>query len=457
MRYDIAIIGAGPGGYVAAIRAAQLGAKVALIEKEYVGGVCLNRGCIPTKTIIASMDRYNQVKKLSKFGINIENLSFDYSKISQRKGDIVEKIRKNLAGLIKSYKIEVISGSASIESANKIIVEQAENSVEIEFKNIIIATGSRPVSLPELNIDHKFILDTNDILSLESLPESVLIVGSGASGIEWSRIFGNFGKKVVLVEFAPILAPMFDKSISERIERMFKRQRIEFYTGTCISKIEESTAFLNNGKEFKPDIIFLAAGRTPNIEINGLDKLGIKTCKKGIVVDENLKTSVDNVYAIGDVTGILPLAHVASHQGIKAVEKILLDKISPVNYNAVPKIIYGNPEIASVGYTEDELISKNIRYKSSIFPMSAIGKSVVEDEIEGFVKVLADENKIFGVHIIAEQAAAMVQQAAIAINNNLSSQNIKETVFAHPTYSEAVHESFLGINGFPIHLPMAKV
>jgi dihydrolipoamide dehydrogenase len=455
MQYDIAIIGAGPGGYVAAIRAAQLGAKVALIEKEYVGGTCLNWGCIPTKTVIASMDRYNQAKKFAKFGINIENLNYDYEKIAQRKWDIVEKIRKNLAGLIKSCKIDIITGEAEIKSNNLIAIKQTDSNIEVEYNHLIIATGSRPVSLPGLPIDHKFILDTNDILSLEVLPETVLIVGSGASGIEWSRIFSSFGKKVILTEIAPTLAPMFDKSISERIERMFKRQRIEFYTGTGIEKIDGNKVILQNGKEFSPDIIFLAAGRAPNIEIKGLDCLGLNIGKKGIVVDENLKTCIDNIYAIGDITGILPLAHVASHQGIKAVEHILLNKSAPINYNAVPKIIYGNPEIASVGLTEDELMTKGIEYKSSIFPMSAIGKALIEDEIEGFVKVLADKNKIFGVHIVAEQGAAMIQQAAIAINNNLSPENIKETIFAHPSYSEAVYESFLGIEDFPIHLPMS--
>ncbi|MDD3013059.1 MAG: dihydrolipoyl dehydrogenase [Candidatus Gastranaerophilales bacterium] len=454
MQYDIAIIGAGPGGYVAAIRAAQLGVKVALIERENVGGVCLNWGCIPTKAVITSMDKYNEAQKFSKYGINLENLSYDYEKISERKWSVVDKIRKNLTGLIKSYKIDIISGEAAIESVNLLKITQVGSVIDIEYKYLIIATGSRPVSLPGLTIDHKFILDTNDILSLESLPESILLVGSGASGIEWSRIFNSFGKKVILTEMAPRLAPMFDVSISERIERIFKRQRIEFFTGTRISKIEATKVTLDNGKEFSPDIIFLAAGRAPNIEINGLEKLGIKTSKKGIEVDDNLRTNIDNIYAIGDITGILPLAHVASHQGMKAVENILLNKTSPINYLAVPKIIYGNPEIASVGYSEEELIAQNISYESSEFPMSAIGKSLIEDQIEGFVKVLADKNRILGVHIIANQAAAMIQQAAIAINCNLSPDDLKDTIFAHPTYSEALYESFLGIDGSPIHLPI---
>jgi len=456
MQYDIAIIGAGPGGYVAAIRAAQLGAKVALIERENVGGICLNWGCIPTKAVISSADKYNEAKKLSKFGINIENLNFDYGKINERTWTVVEKIRKSLEGLIKSYKIDIIAGEAEIESAHLLKVAQAESVIDVEYKHLIIATGSRSFSLPGIVTDHKFILNTNDILTIKSLPDNIMIVGSGANGIEWGRILNSFDKKVVIAELAPKLAPMFDKSISERLERIFKRQRIEFYTNTCIDKIEGSKVTLQNGKEFNPDIILLVVGRTPNIEIKGLEKLGISTYKKGIVVDENLRTNITNIYAIGDITGILPLAHVASHQGVKAVENILLGKSLPINYNAVPKIVYGHPEIASVGYTEDDLINLNIPYESSTFPMSAIGRSVIEDEIEGFVKILANKERILGVHVIADQAVAMIQQAAIAINSELTPDDLKDTIFAHPSSSEALYEAFLGIDGFPIHLPKQK-
>ncbi|EKE03442.1 MAG: hypothetical protein ACD_20C00203G0015 [uncultured bacterium] len=453
MKYDIAIIGAGPGGYVSAIRAAQLGAKVALIEKENVGGVCLNWGCIPTKAILASVDRYNEAKKFSKFGINFDNLDFDFTRISDRKNTIVEKLRKSLIQLIKSYDIDIISGEASIETRNKANISNSDGIQEIEFDYLILATGSRPVSLPGLPIDHEFILDTNDILSLEELPETIMIIGSGASGIEWSRIFSSLGKKVILVEIASRLAPMLDSSISERLERIFKRNRIEYYTETKVEKIEGKTVTLQNCKEFQPDIIFLAAGRMPNSDIKGLDELGIIKNNKYIAVDENLKTNIDNIYAIGDVTGKLLLAHVASHQGVKAVENILTGKSVKINYNAVPKIIYGNPEIGSVGYSEDELIAQNIAYEKSLFPMSAIGKTIIEDELEGFIKVLATKDKILGVHLIADRGDFITQQAAIAINSNLIPDDLKETVFAHPTVSEALYEAFLGIDGHPLHLP----
>lgn len=453
MIYDIAIIGAGPGGYVSAIRAAQLGAKVALIEKEHIGGVCLNRGCIPTKAILVSIDKYNEAQKFKKFGINIENLSIDYKKVFERKTTVVEKLRKSLSQLVKSYKIDVFYGEASLDNNEKLSVINSNETQEICFKNLIIATGSRPVSLPGLDIDHKFILDTDDILSLEELPESIMIVGSGASGIEWSRIFNSLGKKVTLIEVAQKLAPMFDSSISERIERLLKRKKIEFYTGTKISKIENKTVTLENGKEISPDIIFLAAGRIPNLDIKGFDKLNIAKNGKFIAVDNNLKTNIDNIYAIGDITGILQLAHVASHQGVKAVENILLNKESLINYNATPKIIYGNPEIGSVGYTEEELIKENIDYEVSNFPIGAVGKSLIDDEIDGFIKVLASKEKIYGVHMVAAHADMLIQQAAIAINSNLSPEDMKEVIFAHPTVSEALYEAFLGIYGLPVHSP----
>ncbi|MFH0702042.1 MAG: dihydrolipoyl dehydrogenase [bacterium] len=447
MEYDIAIIGAGPGGYISAIKAAQLGAKVVLIEKKNLGGVCLNQGCIPTKTIIASVDRYNEAKNFSKFGINLENLSFDYEKISNRRQFIVEKLRKSLFQLIKSYNIDIIFGEAVLESKNKIkILNQ-----EIEFKYLILATGSSPVSLPKLIVDHEFILDTNDVLALNELPESVMIIGSGASGIEFTRIFESFGKKVVLVELASNLAPMFDKDISQRLEKIFKRKKIEYCINTKVEKIKDKTVFLDNDREFKPDAVILAAGRKPNSNIKGLEKLGIAKNNDFIAVDENLKTNIDNIYAIGDVTGILPLAHVASHQGIKAVENILLNKKVNINYNSVPKIIYGNPEIASVGYTEKELTAQEIAYEKSIFSVGAIGKSVIENEVEGFVKVLASKQKILGVHAVSNHAASLIQQAAIAINSNLTAENMKETVFAHPTSSEALYEAFLGIDGLALH------
>ncbi|OGI00822.1 MAG: dihydrolipoyl dehydrogenase [Candidatus Melainabacteria bacterium GWF2_37_15] len=424
--YDIAIIGAGPGGYVAAIRAAQLGAKVVLIEKEAVGGVCLNWGCIPSKAIISCADKYNEAKKLSKYGIKAENVTFNYREVFDRKQQIVEKLQKSLTRLIKSKNVELVKGEAVIETNNSLKV----NGEIIEFKNLIIATGSRTKSLPGLEIDHKYILDSNDILSLQELPDSVLIVGSGAVGLEWARVFHSFEKQVTIVEIADRLCPMFDREVSEYIEKLKKRKRIAVYKNTTVDKLD-----------IKPDIIFLAAGRQPNTKDG-----------KFIKVDNNLRTNISNIYAIGDVTGIFPLAHVASHQGVKAVEHILLGKEVNINYNHVPFVVYGKPEIASVGYTEEALITKEIPYKKSVFPISAVGRAQTDDKTEGFVKILANDKEILGVHIVAEYAGELIQQATIAMSNGLSPENLIETIFPHPTYSEAIHEGFLGIFGEFLHI-----
>lgn len=459
MIYDIAIIGAGPGGYVAAIRAAQLGAKVVLIENDNLGGTCLNWGCIPSKATLTCADKYNSAKKFSKFGINVENLDFDYTKISERKWLVVEKMRKSLTQLIKSNKIDVIFGEGCIENSNKLkVINNNSEKIYIEFKNLIIATGSRPTSLAGLQIDHDFILDTNDIIKLEKIPESVLVVGTGPSGIEWTRIFEIFGSKVTLVEMAKILVPMCDKSISERLERIFKIKKIEYHTGTKIKSIEDKKVILENGQELRPEILFVAAGRAPNTDIKGIESLKLLMNGRYIKVDNNLKTNIDNIYAIGDVTGLAPLAHTASHQGLSAVENIILNKQAHINYEAIPHIIYGNPELCSVGLREDDLIRKNLDYKVSTFPVAAAGKYFIEDEIEGFVKVLSSSNddKILGVHIIADHGSDLIQQAAIAINNELTVKQLQETIFAHPTYSEALYEAFLGIDNRALHLPPSK-
>jgi len=455
MIYDIAIIGAGPGGYVAAIRAAQLGAKVVLIENDNLGGTCLNWGCIPSKATLTCADKYNSVKKISKFGINVENLSFDYQKVSERKWFVVEKLRKSLTQLIKSNKIDVIFGEGCIENQNKLKILNKEEEIYVEFKNLIIATGSRPTSLSGLQIDHEFILDTNDIMKLEKIPESVLIVGTGASGVEWTRIFEIFGSKITLVEMASTLVPMCDKSISERLERIFKIKKIECYTSTKIKSIADKKVTLENGKEISPEIIFVAAGRTPNTDIKGIETLNLSMLGRYIKTDNNLKTNIDNVYAIGDVTGLEPLAHTASHQGVAAVEHILLNKEANINYEAIPHIIYGNPELCSVGLREEDLIRKKVDYKASTFPISAAGKYFIEDEPEGFVKVLSspDGGKILGVHIVADHGSDLIQQATIAIQNDLTVKQLQETIFAHPTYSEALYEAFLGIDNKALHLP----
>jgi dihydrolipoamide dehydrogenase len=456
MIYDIAIIGAGPGGYVAAIRAAQLGARVVLVEKGEIGGVCLNRGCIPSKAVITSVDRYIAAKNLSKFGIKVDNVSYDYGEIFARKEKVVQKLGRGLSQLIKANGIEYVQGTAGIESADMLKEVSDSGEQEITFKHLIIATGSRTASLPGIETDHKFVLDTDDILRLETLPESVLVVGSGASGIEWTRIFSGLGKKVAVVEIAQNLAPMFDISISEAIGKAFKRKKMDFYTGVKVEKVQDRQVFLSNGVELTPDIVFLAAGRAPNTDIPGIEKLNLEMNGRFFKVDSNLRTTTGNIYAIGDVNGLFPVAHVASHQGVKAVEHILLGHEANINYLDVPSVIYGAPEMAGVGYTENQLVEKGIPFKKSVFPMGAIGKAVVEEEIEGFVKILANDQEILGAHVVSDNGAELVQQIVIAKSAGVSPEKLKDVIFAHPTLSEAVHESVLGVFGEALHIPPVK-
>ena len=330
--FDIAIIGSGPGGYTAAIKAAQLGAKTLIIEKDLTGGTCLNRGCIPTKTLLNSADKINDLKKLQKLGISTGEIFFDFSKASKRKDITILKLRKGIENLISKNQITLIKASATIKEDFSLFADEEK----IDCKNLIIASGTEPQNLPNIKRDGEFILNSDDILNLPELPKSILIIGSGAIGIEWSRIFNAMGVDVTIIEVAPNLLPAADLSVSEFAEKNFKSQKIKFYTSTTIEKITDKTVFLSNGETLTPDLIFLAAGRKPNLDFIKAD---IKTEKGFISVNTNFQTNKNNIYAIGDVTGKLQLAHVASHQGVSVVEHILENKPVEINYNIVPTII----------------------------------------------------------------------------------------------------------------------
>lgn len=450
--FDIGIIGAGPAGYTAAIRAAQLGLTVVLFEKDKIGGTCLNRGCIPTKTILHSCNLYNEIKNTAKFGVNCENISFDFEKIQERQKNISEKIRKNLTNLIKSYNnITIVEEEAKIKNNNTIETQ----SQTFEVKNIIIATGSKPNKIKLTgNYDSNYILTSDDILELNQLPKSILITGSGAIGIEWARILSSLGVKVCIIEMADKLIPQADYEISERIVRLLKKSRIEFYTSTVINNIDEQTITLSNGKTIEAQKILLAAGRLPiigdDVPLNNIET------NKFITTDENFKTTANNIYAIGDVNGKSMLAHSAMKQAEQVISYINDYKTAEFCKNLVPAVIYGTPEIAFIGKTEQELIEQNIQYKKSMFPISALGKAYADDKIEGFVKVLANKNEILGAHIISEEASALIEQFAIAMTKHISPKALDNVIFAHPTYSEAIGEAVLGLDNLAIHIPQAK-
>lgn len=423
-KYDFGIIGAGPAGYTAAIRASQLGKTVVLFEKEYLGGVCLNKGCIPTKTFLHSADVYNSIKKASALGIEVENFSVNFQKVAEKKEKTVEKIRKSLEMLLKSYGIEIVFAEAKVKSKNLIVA----NEEEFECENILIATGSEPKCVGGFQFDHEFILSSDDVLNLTDLPQKVVIVGSGAIGVEWARIFSSFGTEVTIVEIADKLLPLADFEISQRLERIFKMSKIKMFLSTSVKEIKDKKITLSSGEILEPNFVLFATGR------------GINT--------------VDNCCdypMIGDAFGSIQLAHFASHQGIAVVENIVLKK--EIKDFIVPAVVYGEPEIAWAGKTEQGLQAQNLEYKKSVFPIAALGKSAADNNLEGFVKILANgDGNILGIHIISKEASALIHQISIAMQNNLNVDDLKHCCFAHPTYSEGVYEALLGLDNESLSL-----
>ena len=408
--FDFGIIGAGPAGFTAALLAAEKGYSVVLFEKEHIGGTCLNKGCIPTKTILHSADLYKDIKNAENIGIITNELNFDFSKLMEHKNKVVNTLRNALTKTIEAKNITIITKEAKV-IADKTI--EADGEI-YNCEKIIVATGSEPKSLKNYNFDHEFILNSDDLFELKEKPQSVLIVGGGAEGIEWARIFKDIDCEVTVVEAAPRILSIADEEISKYIERMFKVRKINLKTSTTIDKIEQKHVTLSNGEILNPDFILVAIVR--NIvkpEING-------------------KATV-----IGDACGQLMLANFAMYQARALVSGIKFDNVF------VPSVIYGVPEIAWIGANENDLPVGS--YQKSVYPIRALGKAHCDNEIEGFIKVLSYDNKIIGAHIISKEASALIHQFAIAMQNEISIEELKKVCFAHPTYSEGVYESILGL------------
>lgn len=408
-QFDLGIIGGGPAGYTAAFQARSKGLSVVLFEKDKVGGVCLNRGCIPTKAILHSAELYEEMKSATELGITAENLSFDYSKVVERKDKIVEKLRKSLELSLKNSGVVVVNAEAKIPSHT---MKNGENQVfaneEIyECKKIITATGSKPRDFDGLRFDHKFILSSDDILNLKTLPKSIVIIGSGAIGIEWARILSAFDVEVTIVEMADHLLPLADIEVSKRVERIFKSKKIKFYTSNGVEKIENQNVTLKSGETLTPELVLLATGRTPQ---------PIENCD----------------ICIGDACGKIQLAHFAIKQAVAEIANI------EFNENLVPSVVYGCPEIAWIGKREQDLEEGN--YKKSNILISALGKSHCDNCSDGFIKLLSQEGKIVGAHIVSKEAASLIQEITIAMQNNIAIDDLKKVCFAHPTYSEGIFE-----------------
>lgn len=432
MKKDFGIIGAGPAGYSAAIRASQLGKSVVLFEKEFVGGVCLNKGCIPTKTFLHCADVYNSLKKVSNLGIEIDNYSINFEKAAERKEKTVEKIRKSLEMLLKSYGVDIVYSEANIvQDAKMQRCIEAKNEF-FECENILFATGAKPKCVGGFEFDHEFILSSDDVLNLKSLPKKIVIVGSGAIGVEWARIFSAFGVEVSIVEIADRLLPLADFEVSQRLERIFKMARVKMFLSTSVKEIKDKKVILSNSEVLEPDFVLFATGR-------GITPHPSPPPQGGRVPYSK----------IGDCYGGIQLAHFASHQGVQVVENIVLG--NPIKEFITPSVVYGHPEIAWGGKCEQEL--EGTEYKKSVFPISALGKAHADGDIEGFIKVLADnQDKILGAHIIAKEASSLIHQFTIAMQSGLKVDDLKHCCFAHPTYSEGIYEALLGLDGESLSL-----
>ena len=408
--YDLGIIGGGPAGYTAALHAGTKGQKVILFEKDKVGGTCLNRGCIPTKAILHSAELYEEIKNSESLGIYADNVTFDFAKVMEHKNIVVEKLRKGLELSLKNRKVEVLNTEAKLLSEHKI---EADGKI-FECKKIIIATGSEPKNFKGMERDGIFVLNSDDILNLKKLPKNIVIVGSGAIGIEWARIFSAFGTEVTIIEAADYLLPAADIEVSKRIERIFKSKKIKIYKSNGVEKIKDKKVYLTDGEILEPEMVLVAIGR----EVCRIDNSGSVTC-------------------IGDVCGEIQLAHYASKQAVECVDGIEFNK------EFVPFVVYGNPEIAWAGKREQDL--EEGTYKKSVLLISALGKSHCDNATEGFIKILSQNDEIVGIHIVSKEASAMLQQIIIAMQNKISVSKLKEICFAHPTYSEGIFECLFGL------------
>lgn len=467
---DVVILGGGPGGYVAAVRAAQLGLKVAVVEKEKLGGVCLHKGCIPSKTLLRSAEIFATAKESESFGISINNLTLNFAKVQDRKEQVKDQLHRGVQALMKKGKIDVYEGIGRIlgpsifsPQAGAISVQLHNGETEILVpKNVIIATGSRPRSLPGLIVDGQYIMNSDHALEMQELPQSIMIVGGGVIGIEWASMLSDFGVDVTVIEYMDRILPLEDEEISKEMTRLLKKRKVKVLTGAKLlaDQIEINDGLVKakidrkgNIEELVAEKMLVSVGRAANVEDIGLDNTEIQLDRGNIVVNQYCQTKEAHIYAIGDVIGGLQLAHVASHEGIVAVEHIAGNKPNAINYQFVPKCTYSRPEIASVGLTEEEAKARGIAIKTGKMQFRAIGKAIVYGEPDGFVKMIMDEktNDLLGVHMIGPHVTDMISEAGLALVLNATPWEIANTIHPHPTLSEIMGEVALAVEGDPIH------
>ena len=461
--YEAVVIGGGPGGYVCAIRLSQLGIKTACVEsRSHLGGTCLNIGCIPSKSLLNLSENYHKARKnFSEMGIECENIKLNLNKIMKTKEKSVSILTKGVEFLFKKNKITYLKGKARLISKNEISINEKGIEKKIFANNIIISTGSIPISLPGIKFDEKRIISSTEALSLDKVPKKMIIVGGGYIGLEMGSIWSRLGAEVQIIEFLDHIIPGMDREISKEFIKILQKQGIKFHLDTKVEKIKKEKnkiilSMSNKGKNnntLECDVVLIAVGRKAYTEGLGLEKLNINLDKnKKIQVDSKFKTSVKNIFAIGDVIKGPMLAHKAEEEGI-AVAEIIAGQAGHVNYDIIPGVIYTNPEVAAVGKTEEELKSLNIKYKVGKFPFMANSRAKTINQTEGLVKILAEEktDKVLGVHMITTHAGEMIAEMALAMEFGASSEDIARTCHAHPTFSEALKESALAVDKRAIH------
>lgn len=453
----IVVIGGGPGGYVAALKAAMLGADVTLVEKERVGGTCLNVGCIPTKSLLASSDVLETVREAKNYGIHIEGeAEANFSEIMKRKDKIVDQLVKGIEFLFDKKGVKLINGFGSLLDRNKVQVTKEDGETEIiEADKVILATGSVPIVPPIFPYDGIRIITSDEALSLEKIPESMIILGGGVIGCEFGQFFGKLGTKVTIVEMVDQLLPLEDKDVAKQLERALKRDKIKIMTGNKINKCEvkedKVVAYLEDDKVIEAEIMLISVGRKPYLENLGLENVGIQTERGKILVNEKMETNIKGIYAIGDIVDSPFLAHVASKEGIVAAENAC-NKVKRVSYKAVPRCIYTSPEIAAVGITEKEADANKIQYKIGKFDFRGLGKAQASGHFQGFVKILADnEDRIIGASIVGAHATDLLAELTLAVELGLTVEQVGDVIHPHPTLSEGIMEALHDIHKACVH------
>jgi dihydrolipoamide dehydrogenase len=453
--YDVVVIGSGPGGYVAAIRAAQLGLKTACIEKDpTLGGTCLNVGCIPSKALLSSSELYYKMKNDAHLhGIKIDQIRCELSEMMNRKTQVVSGFTKGIEGLFKKNKVDWIKGKARLKSEHQIDVQDQV----VEAKYIILATGSEPIPLPFMPFDEKRILSSTGALALKEVPKKLLIIGAGVVGVELGSVYSRLGSKVEILEFLDRICPAFDMALSKGLQKSLTNQGMTFHLSQKVIKADigkQVVLTLESGSQMEGDAVLVAVGRRPYSQDLGLETLGIKKDPKGFVqIDGSFRTSVPHIFAIGDLVEGPMLAHKASEEGT-AVAELIAGHRPSIDYIAIPNVAYTHPEVASVGFTEEELKKKGIVYKAAQFPFKANSRARCTGDDEGFVKILAETStkKLLGVHILGPNASELIGEATVAIAARMRADELASTCHAHPTLSEAIKEAAMSLFGSPIHL-----